>query len=280
MKQKYKNNGYFSKSGFTLAEALTALVIAAMVMITAVGVYTGIRKSEAAINRRLVAGTLSTEILQRIAEDIDRLALPSSEVTLSVKNKTESGIYKSAQMIIESQIYDKNNKPQISEKIIWQSHADPDANGLIIYRSHSGYTVEDKMLDEPKEDYELEMFIPICSGATLFSIEIVKDVNTTVDVWQGSELPPALRISLSFTEPQEDVLGDKVIPEDAIRKRTVVVDRFRPLAYQFVYKEFFGPNSMDETDFDEFSDDVNEPSDANDMESDEESDRDKTSVPD
>jgi type II secretory pathway component PulJ len=229
--------------GFTLAEAIATLAIAAMIMIAAVGIYTGIRKAEAAINKRLEGGFIAMEILQRIAEDIDRLALPSSDVMVSVKNKTEPGGYKSAQMIIESKIYDKNNKPQVFEKIIWQSHPDPDANGLIIYRAHSGYTMEDKMLDEPREKYERERFIPICSGATLFSIEAVKDGNT-IDTWQSQSLPSAVKASVAFARPEEDLLGNMVVPEEAIKTRTVVIDRFRQLAYQFIYKEIFGPNQI------------------------------------
>jgi type II secretory pathway component PulJ len=231
------------KSGFTLAEAIATLVIAAMIMIAAIGIYTGIRRTEAAINRRLESGFLSTEILQRITEDIDRLALPGSDVTMSIKNKTENGGYKSAQMIIESKIYDKDNKPQTFEKIIWQSRGDPDANGLIIYRAHSGYTLEDKMLDEPKEIYEREKFIPICSGATLFSIEAVSDGNTT-QTWESQNLPRGVKISISFTKPQQNLLGNPTISEETIKTRTVVIDRFRQLVYQFIYRDFFDANKI------------------------------------
>ncbi len=186
-------------------------------------------------------------------------------MTVSIKNKTEPGSYKSAQMIIESKIYDKSNKPQTFEKIVWQSRADPDADGLIIYRAHSGYTVEDKMLDEPKEGYERELFIPICSGATVFSIEVVKDSNTTIDLWQGQNLPPAVRVSVAFAQPEEDLLGNKVVPQEAIKARTVVIDRFRQLAYQFIYKEIFGPNMTNDEDYDDFIEEPNEFSDTNDV---------------
>jgi hypothetical protein len=231
------------KSGFTLAEAIATLAIAAMIMIAAIGIYTGIKRAEAAINKRLESGFLATEILQRVAEDLDRLALPGSDVTMSIKNKTEDGGYKSAQMIIESKIYDKNNKPQTFEKIIWQSRGDPDANDLIIYRAHGGYTLEDKMLDEPKETYEREKFIPICSGATLFSIEAINDGNTT-QTWESQNLPRGVKISVSFTGPQQDLMGNLIISEEAIKTRTVIIDRFRQLAYQFIYRDFFDANKI------------------------------------
>ena len=243
MKQNCEIRYCFGKSGFTLAEAIATLAIATMIMIAAIGIYTGIRRAEAAINKRLESGFLSMEILQRVTEDIDRLALPGSDVTMSIKNKTEDGGYESAQMIIESKIYDKDNKPQTFEKIIWQSRSDPDANGLIIYRAHSGYTLEDKMLDEPKEKYEREKFIPICSGATLFSIEAINDSNTT-QTWESQDLPLGVKISISFTKPEQDLLGNPIISEEAIKTRTVVIDRFRQLAYQFIYKEFFDANKI------------------------------------
>ena len=243
MKRNCKMKYCSEKSGFTLAEAIATLVITAMIMIAAVSIYTGIRRAEAAINKRLESGFLAVEILQKITEDIDRLAMPGSDVTMSIRNKTEDGRYKSAQMIIESKIYDKDNKPQTFEKIIWQSRSDPDANGLIIYRAHSGYTLEDKMLDEPKEAYEREKFIPICSGATLFSIEAINDGNTT-QTWENQNLPRGVKISISFTKPEQDLLGNLIISEEAIKTRMVVIDRFRQLAYQFVYREFFDANKI------------------------------------
>ncbi len=238
MKRNERIKCRFELRGFTLAEALAALAIAAMIMATAIGIYTGIKRAEAAINKRLEGGFLAMEVIQRITEDIDRLALPSYDVTVAIKNKIEPGGYKSAQMIIESKIYDKDNKLQVFEKIVWQSHPDPDTNSLIIYRAHSGYTLEDKMLDEPREPYEKGLFIPICSGVTLFSIEAITGGSTANPAWESPSLPPAVRVSISFTAPQEDLMGNLEVPAEAIKTRTVIVDRFRQLAYQFIYREF------------------------------------------
>jgi hypothetical protein len=161
-------------------------------------------------------------------------------------------------MIIESKIYDKDNKPQTFEKIVWQSHPDPDANGLIIYRAHSGYTLEDNMLEEPKEKYEREWFIPICNGVTVFSIEVVTEANTTSPVWESKNLPPAVRVSMSFTPPQQDLTGNLTVPQEAIKSKTVVIDRFRQLGYQFIYKEF----AIDANRVAEIND-INRPAEAN-----------------
>lgn len=253
MKTQIINKKY---CGFTLAEALVTLVIAAVIMTTAIAIYTGVKRAEASINKRIEGGLAETEILQRITEDIDRLALPSSDVTISVKRKMEAGGYISSQMIIENKIYDKDNKPQTFEKVVWQSHPDPDANGLIIYRAHSGYTFEDKMLDEPKEKYETEQYIPISNGVTLFSITESNDINDVNQAWTSKNLPPYVKVAVSFAPPQQDITGNITVGPEEIKSRTIVINRFREIPYQFVYKNFTDANKIDVND-------VNKPSEPN-----------------
>lgn len=236
MKRNHKKNYFFQRTGFTLAEALAALVIATMVMITAVGIYMGVKRAEASINKRLQSGFLAAEVLQRIAEDIDRIAVSNADITMSIRTKIERGGYKSSQLILINKIYDKDNNLQDFEKIVWQSHVDPDANGLVIYRAHSGYALEDKMLDAPKEKYETEKYIPICDGVTIFEIQAVSDANVIGD-WQSLSLPPAVEISLSFAPTVPDALGNPVVPQESVKKRTVAMDRFKTMSYQFVAKE-------------------------------------------
>jgi hypothetical protein len=193
------------------------------------------------------------EILQRITEDIDKLALPGSDVTMSIKNKIDIGGYNVSQMIIETKIYGKDNKPMTFDKIVWQSRVDMDTNGLTLYRAHSGYALEDKMLEEPKEKYERELFIPICSGAKLFSIEAVVDGNA-VETWENpTTLPPAVKISMSFAEREQNALGDMNVPQESVLTKSVVINRFKQISYQFV------PPAMDAN----FISDANHPLDAN-----------------
>lgn len=233
----------FSRGGFTLAEALAALVIATMVMITAVGIYMGVKRAEASINKRIQSGFLATEVLQRIAEDIDKVAVGDADITMTIYNKIEQGGYKSAKLVIENKIYDKDNNLQVFEKIVWQSHLDPDANAQVIYRAHSGYALEDKMLDTPKEKYEAERYIPICDGVTIFEIQAVSDTNAIGD-WQLPSLPPAVKISLSFAPTTLDALGNPVVPQESLKTRTIAVNRFRTIAYQFVEKEIPDANQI------------------------------------
>jgi type II secretory pathway component PulJ len=248
---------YFRNSGFTLAEALAALIISVMIMITAVGIYMGVKRAENSINQRLQSGFLATEVLQRIAEDIDRVAISGADITMTINNKIEEGVYKSSKLVIENKIYDKDNKPQVFEKIVWQSRFDPDANGLAIYRSHSGYTLEDKMLDAPKEKYEAEKYIPICGGATIFDVQAVEDGNAVTGGWQKTELPKAVKISLSFASMQQDSLGGLTVPEELIKSRTIAIDRFSTTSYQFVAIDFNDVNGVSDAN------DVNNMNDIN-----------------
>jgi hypothetical protein len=98
-----------SENGFTLAEAIATLVIATMIMAAVTGIYIGIKRAEVSINRRLEGGFLAMEVLQRISEDIDRLAMPGSDAAVTIKNKLDIRGYKISQMIIESKIYGKDN---------------------------------------------------------------------------------------------------------------------------------------------------------------------------
>jgi type II secretory pathway component PulJ len=256
MKRRNKTKYNSGEKGFTLAEAMATLAIATMIMAAVIGVYMGIKRTEAAMNKRLQSGYLAMEILQRIAEDIDGLALPGSDVTMSIKNRFDTGGYNVSQMVIENKIYDKDNKPQTFGKVIWQSRVDTDSNGLVLYRAHSGYMLEDKMLEEPKEKYERELFVPVCSGITFFTIEAVVD-NNAIKTWSGQDFPPAVKISISFEPRQQDVLGNMIVPEDSIRTRTVAINRFRQIPYQFVYRDLIDPNKVYDMN------DPNRPADAN-----------------
>lgn len=250
--------------GFTLAEALATLAIAAMIMAAAAGIYIRIRRVEISINSRLKEGALGREVLQRVAEDIDRLALPGADITMIIKNKTEEGGYKSSQMVIESSIYDKDNKKQVFEKIVWQSKADADANGMIVYRAHSGYTVEDKMLDEPKQQYEREMFVPVCRGASLFLIEAASSADSKFSLgWNKEKLPGGVQISISFAEPIENLLGDMEVPQEEIKSRVVAVDRIRQMAYQFVKADIPDINDINDVGDVNETDEYDEQTDAN-----------------
>ncbi|HAL44357.1 MAG: hypothetical protein A2Y12_13900 [Planctomycetes bacterium GWF2_42_9] len=251
-----KNN----RCAFTLAETLMALIIGMMIMAAVIGVYSTVRNAQSSIEKRLKQGFAATEILQRISEDIDRLALPSADVTVTVRNKIDIEGFKISQMVIESKFNDKDNKPQTFEKVTWQSRVASDGNGLVVYRAHSGYSMEDKMLEEAKQNYEREVFVPVCSDATMFALEVT-DGNTITEEWINPALPQAIQISLSFEPRQQDILGNMTVPEELVKTRIVALDRFRQIPYTFIYKAFGDANDFDANDVNDINDvnSVNDP---------------------
>lgn len=251
------------KRAFTLAETLATLIISAMIMIAVLGIYSSVKRTIASIDRRLERYGLPTEILQRIAEDIDRMLITVTDVKITFNNRQTKGNYSSGQLIIESTIYDTDNEPQIFEKIVWQSQSNPDANGLILYRAHSGYAMEDHILDEPKAKYAREFFIPICDGLTYFSVQAVQG-EELIDKWDEKTLPTALAITLSFANPVENLSGEYEVPEEKRIRRTIALDRTRRISYVFIKQEFILPidDEFDSNDIGSESNDIeSEPND-------------------
>ena len=87
--KSFKENS--RKGVFSLADVIAAFTIAAILIIALLMLYSNMEKRAVAINTKLAEYTLPNEILQRIAEDIDRVATPGADVTLTVANKYDSG---------------------------------------------------------------------------------------------------------------------------------------------------------------------------------------------
>ena len=263
MKIRTENTVHYT-CGFSLTELLAAMVIGAMVMITSIGVYSRMRRSADEVNRRIDTQQLPNEILQRIAEDLDRIVAPISgkdaDTKISITNKNVE-LYQSSQMKITKTYYDNKNSKQIFNEIVWQSNYDFDANGLILYRSHRGLTVEDKLLGEEKSKSNSELFIPVAAGLTYFKIEAHKG-SDYVESWAEEPLPKAVRITLSFAAPYKDINGNYYVLESEVITRTVAIDRTRRIKFQFI------PPDLNQLDFNSFDindsnlydyNDVNEP---------------------
>jgi len=226
--------------GFSLAEVLTSLVIGSMVLVAMLGIYSRVQKSSAAITRSLGSSRLPSEILHRIAEDLDRIIASGSDTRVTVENKFEEG-YPTARLTIVKTIKDRRNRQQDLEKIIWQSSYDfeNDANGLVLYRSHGGIGLEDKLLDENKKSWEKELFVPICSGLTLFRIQIPRGENL-LNRWSGTSLPPAVVVTISFAEPFETLAGTLDVPDAEKITRTIAIDRTRKIKFTIAKEEYGG----------------------------------------
>ncbi len=226
------------QAGFSLAEAVAALTISAMVLVTVLAVYSRAEKSVSAVTARLAQNRMPLEILQRIAEDLDAITSRSSDTKITIENKFDSG-FTIARLTILQTIYDGKNKKEPLEKIVWQTGYDyeSDAVGLVLYRSYSGIGLEEKLLDKKKDDWERELFIPICSGITFFKVQVPGE-KEPLDKWTDARVPPAVVVTISFAEPIKMLDGSFDVPENEKNKRTIAIDRTRKIDFVFVKKEY------------------------------------------
>ena len=224
-------NTFRFRSGFSLAEVLTSLTIGAMILAAVLGIYSRAEHSASAITHRLSNYRLPNEILQRIAEDLDSVISSNSDTQITIENGFEHG-FSTARLTIKKTINDEKIIEQKFEEIIWQSSYDYESltDGLVLYRSHSGLTLEDKMLNNKKEDWERELFVPICSGVTIFKINAIQG-EELLDKWNEA-LPTGIKITLSFAEPIEKADGSLDVPDEEKTIRTIAIDRTRKITFE------------------------------------------------
>ncbi len=285
--------------GFSLAELLAALTVGSLVLVAVLGVYSRVQRASFAVMERLDKGQLSSEILQRIAEDLDKVVAPVSKGDVSytkvtVENKLDN-LFSTARLTIEKNIYDNKNEAQTLEKIVWQTNFDydGDANSLILYRSHSGIALEDKLLDESKEEFRREMFIPICSGVTFFKIQVpqgsisaptteealinrpgqaeedVFDEEDFLDEWNRNTLPGAVVVTVSFGSAFKRVSGEMDVADEEKVSRTIAIDRTRMVKFDLAEMAFNDLNDLD----------VNEPNEPNELQDVNEPERGEPNIP-
>jgi len=228
-------NTFGEQRGFSLVEVLAALTIGVMVLVAVLGVYSRAGRSAAAITHKLDSSRLPSEVLQRIAEDFDRIITSGPDTKVTIVNKLDN-LYPTARLTILKNYYDKASKPQILEEIIWQTSYDYETDSLVLYRSHSGIALEDKLLDEERESWEKGYpFVPICDGVTFFKIQVPRGEDF-LDRWGGS-LPLGIVVTISFAEPFKTVAGNLDVPDEEKITRTIAVDRTRKIKFIFVKKE-------------------------------------------
>jgi hypothetical protein len=201
-----------------------------MVLLAVLVLYNRGQSGSASVINKLESNRLPREVFQRISEDLDRVAGGGQGVQIDIINKLQDGL-SAAKLEIFKPINDAKDQQQTLEKIVWQSSTDPETGLLTLYRSHSGIAMEDTLLDSQKEPWRRELFVPICSGITFFKIEVPKDGNETpLDRWTEG-VPPAIRITMSFSKPYKTVSGTFDVPEDGKLIRTIAVDRTRRPAF-------------------------------------------------
>ncbi|HPS54863.1 MAG TPA: hypothetical protein PLP05_04635 [Sedimentisphaerales bacterium] len=247
-----------NRKAFSLAETIAALTIGSMVMVSVLTVYTRLSKASNSIISNMDRSSAASEVLQAIAEDIDRLTVVDDKVKLTFENKTIEG-FQVAQLTISRPFYNRENQEDDFEKIIWRCGFDynSDANGLVLYRSHSGIVSEDRLLHGQKERSERELFIPFCEGVTYFSIHAVEG-ETLIDDWKNeNKLPVGAAVTISFAQPFKTVSGLWDVYEEDMVSRVIAVNRTRKIP--FYAKDIIKQNKQDNNDVE----DVNNVNDAN-----------------
>ena len=254
---KYDHSKAQSRKGFSLQEIIVVMAISSMVVITALSIFNRVQKTAGKINDKLEFKDVSKEVLQRIARDLDRLAVPGADTTVKLENKAMPTGYDTTRLTIENKIYDRDSKPQVYEKIVWQTVYDEMELCLNLYRSHSGINLEDRILDislGEKQADGTELFVPVAFGLTLFEIAVPRQEEDPLKSWTAKSLPPAVQVSLAFEE-MENPDGTIEILEEYITGRTIAIDRTRKISFKFIKKDF---TPDDPNDFIDDSTDPNE----------------------
>ncbi|MHC4259562.1 MAG: PulJ/GspJ family protein [Planctomycetota bacterium] len=249
-----------SRRGFSLGEVLAAMLIGAMVLVAVLSIYGRVENAAAGITRKLDSSKLPFEVLQRIAEDLDRIVAGNSDTKVTIENGYSES-YATAKLTILKTYKDSGDKPQTFEEIIWIASYDyeSDANGLVLYRSYSGIVSEDKLLDEQRASWEKDYpLVPICEGVTFFKIQIPKG-DQLMERWASDSLPRGIVAIISFAEPFEGWDGTLDVPETEKITRTIAIDRTRSIRFTIV------PVETEEED-EEGGEDLFDANDANDVE--------------
>ena len=241
-KLKITSGTYRVSQGFSLAEVLAALTIGAMVTVAVLSIYRRAENSAAVVIRNLDSSRLPGEVLQRIAEDLDNIISSGSDAKLTVENKFENVastmLVPAAKLTITRTIQDSRDREQIFEEIIWQSsyNFESATNSLVLYRSFSGLNLEDKVLEKNKDDFERELFVPICSGITFFKISVLAGKDP-IEKWNGSP-PPGIMVTISFAEPYKRADGTFDVLDEEKITRTIAIDRTRKIRFDTSTSEY------------------------------------------
>jgi len=235
-----------SRRAFSLAEVLAALTIGSMILVAVLSIYRRAQNSAQAITERLGSSQLSSEVLQRIAEDLDSIITSGSDTKITIDSSKFDHGFQTAQLKILKTIYDDETNPLEFEQIIWQTNYDYDTDSLALYRSHSGIALEDKLFDEKRKDWEEEYpYVPICTGITFFKIQ-VPEGEDFLDKWAKDKLPSGVVTAISFAEPFETLEGTLDVPEEERITRTTALDRTRKIKFIIVKEDYEGQEGDEE----------------------------------
>jgi len=232
------------RSGYSLGEVLVALVIGAMVLTAVLTIYGRANRAAEAILSRIDSPALATEVLQLLAEDLDRVMGSEQGFSVQIKNGLNNNFAR-AQLVLRRTMRDSKNEEKVFEEITWRAGYDYDgpSPGLVIYRGHEGIDLEDKLLDPKREKWEDSYpLVPLCRGVTLFRLEVPKG-DDFVDQWTGATLPPAVKVTISFAQPHETVRGTWDVYDEEKITCTIAVDKTRKIKFVMAATEGGEPNA-------------------------------------
>jgi len=218
------------RSGFTLTELMVAVVIASMLLSVLLAISSHVQQSAGSIEQTLSEFELIQEVLQLVAEDLDTKIDPEAGTKLTVFNRMEDG-YPTAKMVITTTMKDAKYEDQMLEEITWQANVDLQTNRIVLYRSHSGQILEDKLLDQRRDEMEsLSSFVPVCGGLTAFRIEVNRDDEWTQQ-WATPALPTGIRVVISDAQATKNARGEWEVAEEDLVIRTIAINRTRELKF-------------------------------------------------
>ncbi|AQQ72257.1 hypothetical protein SMSP2_02638 [Limihaloglobus sulfuriphilus] len=243
--------------GITMAELLAGLIISAMVVSTAVALYMNIQRSLRSIESEINKSSLSEEVMQLLAEDLDRIGSADFDVSLSLEKRQNNG-YEIFKLEIKNLLYGSDNKPVEFETIIWQTDYNIDTDKLILYRGRTGLGPEDPVLDTHAREYPENMiFVPVCDGITYFKLEVYNG-QAFGDSWSGKTMPTGIRGEISFSDPIVGIDGSLQLLQEDIYTRMIALNREKNLQFRFEKKDLEAIYGTGEEEEAETEDEENE----------------------
>jgi hypothetical protein len=212
---------------------IVALVIGAMVLTAVLTIYGRANRAAEAVLGQIESPALATEVLQRLAEDLDRVLSSDQGYSIQIKSALDNG-FRRSELVIRRTMRNTKNEEKLFEEITWRAGYDYDGDsaGLVVYRGHEGIDAEDKLLDSKRDSLEDNYpLVPLCRGVTCFLVEIPKGEDEFVQTWTDAALPPGVRVSISFAQPHETVRGTMEVYEEEKIYRTIAIDKTRKIKF-------------------------------------------------
>ena len=210
-----------------------ALVIGALVLTAVLTVYGRANRAAEAVLAQIDSPATATEVLQLLAEDLDRVLGSEQGYSVQIKSGLDNG-FRRSQLVIRRTMRDSKNEEKVFEEITWRAGYDYDGDsaGLVIYRGHEGIDAEDKLLDSKRDSLEENYpLVPLCRGVTCFLLEIPKGEDEFVQTWTDAALPPGVRASISFAPFHETVRGTLEVNDEDKICRTIAIDKTRKIKF-------------------------------------------------